>query len=48
MPKTLETFGRKFRRLLRQQLKNTIDVEMQLSQTFEAYTRNVDELIFGT
>jgi hypothetical protein len=49
MPKTLEnSFSKKMRRLLRQKDRKVIDVELTLSHTFENYTRNVDELIFGS
>jgi hypothetical protein len=48
MPKMLEAFSRRFRRLLKQQPTLTIDVPLKLSHTYESYTRNVDELTFGT
>lgn len=36
------------RRLLRNKENRLIDVEMQLSHTFESYSKNADELIFGS
>lgn len=48
MPKTLENFSKKMKRLLHQKEGRMLDIEMSLSYTYESYTKNVDELIFGT
>lgn len=48
MPKALELFGSKMRRLLRGREGRLMDVEMELTHTYHSYSRNVDELIFGS
>lgn len=48
MPKKLEDFDRKFRRLYRKNEQKLLNVPMSLTHTYDYYCRRVDELIFGT
>lgn len=48
MPKALEDMKKQFKRLTKQSNKKVIDVEMKLTYTYDNYSQQVDEFIFGT
>jgi hypothetical protein len=47
MPKKLEDFGRKMRRLYRQDSANLFAVPLRVNHTYEFFVRCSDELLFG-
>lgn len=48
MPKALEDMKKQFKRLTKQTNKKIINVEMKLTHTYDNYSQQVDEFIFGT
>ena len=48
MPKALKDMKKQFNRLTKQNNKKIIDVEMKLTHTYDNYSQQVDEFIFGT